>query len=106
MSDRRLSEGPELRATITDQPNIAPVAEIFIAEAGLSDRVPRLQQMASLPRQPACRFNAAVVEKMVVLLQAIFAVRCGTPQRTPWKPDAFSSLGHLDDLARIATDKC
>ena len=40
--DRRLSEGPGLGATITDLPNIAPVAETFIAEAGLSDRVSTL----------------------------------------------------------------
>ena len=55
--DRRLSEGPELRATITDLPNIAPVDETFIAEAGLSDRVSTLAAdgvaapPASLPLQ-------------------------------------------------------
>ena len=55
--DRRLSEGPGLRATIIDLPNIAPVAETFIAEAGLSDRVSTLAAdgvaapPASLPLQ-------------------------------------------------------
>ena len=58
--DRRLSEGPGLRATIIDLPNIAPFADTFIAEAGLSDRVSTLAA-DGVGAPPACRFDAAVV---------------------------------------------
>ena len=69
--DRRLSEGPGLGATITDLPNIAPVAETFIAEAGLSYRVSTL-----------------AADGVAALPTGNVVVRCGT-SRTPWTRTHF-----------------
>jgi 2-hydroxy-4-(methylsulfanyl)butanoate S-methyltransferase len=58
---------PGLRATIIDLPNIAPVAETFIAEAAVGDRVSTLAaDVVAAP--PACRFDAAVVKSVIEAL--------------------------------------
>ena len=87
--DRRLSEGPGLRATIIDLPNIAPVAETFIAEAGLSDRVSTLAA-DGVAAPPACGFDAAVVNRE----GGLFGNVRGPLRHVAHSmdPDAFSSL--------------
>jgi 2-hydroxy-4-(methylsulfanyl)butanoate S-methyltransferase len=58
---------PGLCATIVDLPNVAPVAETFIAEAALGDRVSTLAaDVVAAP--PACRFDAAVVKSVIEAL--------------------------------------
>ena len=101
MSDRRLSEGPELRATITDQPNIAPVAEIFIAEAGLSDRVSTLARWRRCPASlPLQRRSGKIDDGGSATGNDRGPLRHAGQSMNP---GAFSSLKRSRRFARIAT---
>ena len=58
---------PELRATVVDLPNIAPVAPGFIAEAGLADRIGSLGANVVAAPLPG-HFDAAVLKAFIQVL--------------------------------------
>jgi hypothetical protein len=58
---------PQLRATIADLPTVIPLTEMFIAEAGLADRV-KTQVADVVNERPAGEYDVAIMKAFIQVL--------------------------------------